>query len=97
MAQLNLRPKDGLSWEDVYSIDATDLTNADRDNFHVALLSGGGHSHAEATYTGTSALTLAEFNAFEIGSTINAVALTLSTLYTKKSATVWMKNESAAV
>jgi len=95
--QLNLRPKDGLSWEDVYDIDAGSLTGATRSNFFVKMYTGEGHDHAEATYVGTDALDTSEFNDFEIGSTILAAALATPTLYVKKTATVWFKNEFAAI
>lgn len=86
---LNLRPQDGASWEDIYAIDATGLTNASRTNFFVQILTGQNHRHVRALYTGSSALTTSEFNAFEIGSTILAPAITTPSIYMKTAATTW--------
>lgn len=86
---LNLRPQDGVSWEDVYAIDGAGLTNATRTNFFVQVITGQNVRFARAIYNGTGALTTSEFNAFEIGSTILAPAITTPSIYLKTAATTW--------
>ena len=91
---LNLRTKDGYSWEDVYAIDATGLTNLSRTNFFVEMKTGFGHDHAEATYTGSGAITIAELNAFEAGSRVFCSGLTTPALYLKTDATTGWKYQA---
>ena len=86
---LNLKPQDGVSWEDVYAIDGGGLTNATRANFLVEIVTGNGARFARAIYTGSGALTTSEFNNFEIGSTILAPAITTPAIHLKTAATTW--------
>lgn len=86
--QLNSRPGDGVSWEIKYGIDGGNLTNVTRENFAVSLVEGV-LPHAVCVYSGASALTLSEFNAFEVNSTILAAAITTPALYLKIDATTW--------
>ncbi len=86
---LNLRPQDGVSWEDVYAIDGAGLTNATRANFSVQVVTGNDKRYARANYDGSGALTLSEFNAFDIGSTILAPAISTPSIYLKTAATTW--------
>jgi len=72
----------GYSWEDLYNIDADNLTNATRDNFKVLPLG----DIAVCFYTGTGALTLSDFANLPNGSIIFATNLTAAALYVKKAA-----------
>ena len=85
----NLIPVDGVSWEDRYQIDAGGLTNATRANFFVSSKKNTEYEFVEALYTGTGALTDAEFNNFPIGSTILQPAITTAVLLLKTGATSW--------
>ena len=77
------------SWEDLYQIDAGGLTNATRANFFVELKGNDQYRWVEALYTGTGALTNAEFNNFPIGSTIRQPAITTPVLLLKTGAATW--------
>ena len=87
----------GVSWEDLFAIDAGGLTNATRANFQVEILVGNGVTRANCFYSGSGALTLAEFNTLPIGSTILAYGLTTRTLYVLGAAATWYDVEFAAV
>lgn len=85
--QNNIKPGDGVSWEDAYDIDATGLTNASRTNFFVERkILPNGDEIANAEYLGTGALTLSEFANFPKGSKIWATQLSTAYLYIKKAA-----------
>ena len=88
LKQNNIKPGDGVSWEDLFAIDAGGLTNATRSNFFVELVKlSDGTTIAVAYYKGTGALTLTEFAAFPIGSEIHASAITSPTIYIHKTQT----------
>jgi len=88
LKQNNTKPGDGVSWEDLFAIDAGGLTNATRSNFFVELKNlPNGMTIAVAYYKGTGALTLTEFADFPIGSEIHASAITSPTIYIHKTQT----------
>lgn len=96
LKQNNIKPADGVSWEDLFAIDAGSLTNATRDNFFVELKQlPNGVTVANAIYTGSGALTTSEFAAFPPGSTILQCGITTKTLTLKTGAVgadTWVEN-----
>ena len=85
--QNNIKPGDGVSWEDLYSIDAGGLTNATRSNFFVEIkVLPNGDTIPVAHYLGSGALTLSEFANFPKGGQIWATQLSTAYVYIKKAA-----------
>jgi len=79
----NVIQVDGVSWEDRFAIDAGALTNATRANFKVQILGTDDFEIAVAYYTGSGALTTAEFQNFPLGSIIHACGLSAPAIYYK--------------
>jgi len=90
LKQNNIKPADGLSWEDLYGINAGSLTNATRANFFVEVKQlPDGNTIAECLYKGSGALTISELNSLPIGSRIFCTATTNPKVYLKTAATTW--------
>lgn len=85
----NVVAGDGLAWDTLFGITVSTLTNATKDNFLVAIKSHEKHKWAECLYLGSSALTIAEFNALPIGSVIWAPAISTPAVYLKTAAAAW--------
>jgi hypothetical protein len=79
----------GTSWEDLYGIDASALTNASRDNFFVLPLGNDKATLALCFYLGTGALTTSEFNNLPQGSVIVAPNIDTPTIYIKEGASTF--------
>lgn len=87
LKQNNIKPADGVSWEDLYVIDAGGLTNASRTNFFVEIKQLPDNSTiADCVYTGSGALTITEFNNLPKGSRIWCPGLTTPVVYLKTAA-----------
>lgn len=85
----NVVAGDGLAWDTKFGITVSTLTNATKDNFLVEIKSHEKHTWAECMYLGSGALTIAEFNALPIGSTVKCPAVATAPFYIKTGATTW--------
>lgn len=93
----NVKQYDGVSFENLYGMDLSNLTNANRTNFFVEVkVHPDGSTHAVCLYTGSVALTAAELIALPVGSIVYCPAVSGGALILLKinSSNTW---KSAAV
>ena len=83
LKQNNIKPGDGVSWEDLYAIDAGASTNFfTRSNLFVEIkVHSDGTTHAECIYFGSTAVDTADLANLPIGSTILCVGIAIPALY----------------
>jgi len=83
LKQNNTKPGDGVSWEDLYDIDAGASGNFfTRSNLFVEIkVHADGTTHAECIYFGDTAVDSSDLQNLPIGSTVLCVGIATPALY----------------